>query len=125
MRVRHLEDPADVRRLGRVEEQLGLRGVRVQAVDSAQHPERDQGVEEIARAALMETEAAPELVRLGGTGGESLKDAELDGAQEGLRAPEGEAELEDPFWRRVCGRFRCLWLRGGGPPRPPPPLITK
>ena len=55
--VRHLQNTADVRRLGRVEEQIGRRSIGVAAVVvTLEHPERHQRVEEVSRTAGMQPE---------------------------------------------------------------------
>ena len=57
--------------------------------------ERDEGIEEIARGAGMEAEAAGEGFESFGAVSEFGEDFHLDGAEKSFGGPEGEAGLQD------------------------------
>jgi hypothetical protein len=107
--VGHLQHPAHIARLAPVEEQVGRRRVAVAAVlVPVEHAERDQGVEEVARAALVQAEAGRERAGVErAAGGQFGEEAEFDGAEQRLRAPEAQAQLHD---RVRCGLFAEPWL---------------
>ena len=67
-------------------------------------------------AALVELEPLPQCLRFDWSSGELREDAELDRAQQGLGAPEGQAELQDSIGGEagLCGRARLLLVLAGG-----------
>jgi hypothetical protein len=111
--VHHLEDAADVRRLGAIEIVLRLGRVGIPTVrQPLQHAERHEGIEEVARGALMQADAPADLVEACRPGlGQDREHPELDRAQEGLRAPERGSELQDS----VRGNRRHLRHRESRP----------
>jgi hypothetical protein len=98
-RVCHLQQAADVGGLHPVEEGVGLGRVRVDAVLALEHAEGDERIEEVVCAARMQLERAGEPLSARRAFCELREEAELDGAQKRLRAPEPEAELKDPLGR--------------------------
>jgi hypothetical protein len=56
---------------------------------------RDEGIEEVARGARVEAEAAAQCLAIRGVTRQFGEDLHLDGAQERFRCPEGEAGLQD------------------------------
>ena len=100
--VQHLEQAAHVGGLRAVEEEVGLRGVRVALAVADEHAERDERVEEVPRAPRVEAEPTTERLAVERALRELGEDAELDGAEEGLRAPEGAAEVDDTIGRKVA-----------------------
>ncbi len=97
-RVRHLQHAAEVGGLGPVEERVRLGRVGVAAFRVAvEHAERDERVEEVARGARVKAEAVAERRGVERPAGQFGEEAEFDRAQQGLRTPEAEAELHDPF----------------------------
>jgi len=99
--VRHLEQAANVGGLAAVEEEAGLGCVRVEAFLALQHPECDESIEEVHCASPVEPEAVRDLLLGEWLLRDGREEAELDGAQQCLRAPEREPELENDFG---CGR---------------------
>src|SRR5262249_46036772 len=100
-RAHHLEQPAHVRWFCAVEEVRGFGGVPVRSSVALEHAESNQRVEEIPRAARMEAETLPEGFRLERPLRERREDAELDGAEQHLRAPECRAELENAVGTQI------------------------
>src|SRR6266542_1945370 len=94
-RVGHLEDATDVGGLGAIQEELCLGRIGIERAVAVEHAQGHKGVEEVSRAAWMETQALPERLKVERLLGELRKNAEFDGAQQGLGAPEAEAELHD------------------------------
>ena len=84
---RMLEIPktAAVRRLGPVQEEVGFGSVRILAVVPLQHAERHQRVEEIAGAARMDAQALHKRFGVQRAVGQFSKQAQLDGAEQGLQ----------------------------------------
>ena len=95
--IGHFEDPADVGRLAAVEEEGGFGGVAITVPFAKEKTECHQRVEEVARRAAVQPEAAVQ----GGKGframGEFGEHAQFNGAKQRLGRPEGEAGLEDLF----------------------------
>ena len=96
--VGHLQHAADVGRLALVEEEIGLGRVVVDAVAALEEPEGDERVEEVARGARMQAEAGGEFGERLGVFGEFGEDFHLDGAEQSLRGPEAEADLQNLVW---------------------------
>jgi hypothetical protein len=80
-RVGHLEDAADIRRLLLVEEEAGLRRVRVDVAGALQEAERDQRVEEVEGGARVQAERGAQIGRRGRLLGETGEQPELHRAQ--------------------------------------------
>jgi hypothetical protein len=91
--VGHLEDAADIGGLPAVQKEVGFRGVRVAVTVAVEEAEGHQRVQKVARRAGMETQTGAERRKCLGTAGELREHADLDGAEERLRGPEGEACL--------------------------------
>jgi hypothetical protein len=109
-RVHHLKHAAARSGLIAVEIELGLGCVGVAPIcKTLQHAERDERIEEVAGAALVQSERLAQLGKVHRPArGKAREEAELDRTQERLRAPECAAELEDLVGRN--GRR----LRHGG-----------
>ena len=100
-RVHHLKHAAAISGLIAVEIELGLGRVGVAPIGKAlQHAERDERVEEVAGAALVQSERLAQLRKAHRPArGKAGEQAELDRAQKRLRTPERAAELEDLIGR--------------------------
>src|SRR5204863_2065816 len=61
-RVAHLEEAAEIGRLAAVQEELGLGGIAVLGALAVEHPQRDQGVQEVADAPRVKVHVDPEGV---------------------------------------------------------------
>ena len=79
--VRHLEDPAEVRRLAAIEKEVRFRGVVVHAVTTLEEAERHQGVEKVVRRALVQSEPVAQRAEVLWMPGKLGEDAHLDGTQ--------------------------------------------
>jgi hypothetical protein len=79
--VRHLEYPAEVRRLAAIEKEVRFRGVGVHAVTTCDKAERHQGVEKVVRRALVQAEPVTQRAEVLGMLGKLGQDAHLDGTQ--------------------------------------------
>ena len=95
--VRHLEHPAHIGGLAPVEEMRGFRSVGVAPLLPLQHPQSNEGVEEIARwsAGNERRDSAPRCSIRAGARGKLREEAEFDRAEQRLRPPEREPELHD------------------------------
>jgi hypothetical protein len=82
--VCHLEHAADVGGFALVEEEIGGGRVVVGAVAALEEVEGDEGIEEVACAAGMESESCAEFFEGFGVFGEFGEELELDGAKQGL-----------------------------------------
>ena len=79
--VGHLEDPAHVRRLVPIEEQVRLGSIRIAVTGAGEESERDQCVQEVARRARMEPQPAGERGERFRSLRELREDFHLDRAQ--------------------------------------------
>ena len=95
--VRHLEDAAHVRGLLPIEEEIGLGRVGVGISRALEEPERGERVEKVPGRPRMEAEAPAERLEFLGAVGQFREHAHLDGAQECLGRPEGQAGLQNPL----------------------------
>jgi hypothetical protein len=75
--------------------------------------ERDQGIEEVACAAFVNSGPTRESRKIVGTFGQHREYVELHGAQQGLRSPERVCDLKDLFWRPVLDQPRVVWSERG------------
>ena len=89
--------PPDVRGLLPVEEEFGLGRVGVGVPRALEEPERGERVEKVPGRPRMEAEAPAEHLEFLRAVGEFGEHAHLDGAQEGLRRPERQSRLQNPF----------------------------
>ena len=101
--VRHLEEPAEVRGLAPVEEEVRGRRVVVDAVAALEEAQRDQRVEEIAGGALVQAEALAQGLEILRMARELREEPDLDRAEQRLRGPEAETDLHDVFRVRPIG----------------------
>jgi hypothetical protein len=90
------------------------RGVRVGLAFALQHAERDQRIEEVAGGARVQAESFDQDFGSPGPSPELGEQAEFDRAEERLRSPEGEAELQDRIGRHLGNSRACglPWRRG-------------
>jgi predicted metal-dependent hydrolase len=93
--VGHLEDAADVRGLASIEKQVRLQRIAVAVALAREEAERDERVEEVTRAALVQAQPAAECVEGLRAVRELGEHAHFDGAQQRLGRPERQAGLED------------------------------
>ena len=83
--VGHLQDAADVRGLVLVEEEIGGRRIGVVSVVALEAIECDEGVEEVARGARMQADAAADAGESLRAFGEHREELEFNGAEQDLR----------------------------------------
>lgn len=75
----------------------------VRPAGPVEHAERDQGVEEVPRGPRVQAEAGRQGVQVGRPLRQFGERAEFDRAEQDLRSPEAEPELENPVRRHVSG----------------------
>ena len=95
--VRHLQDAADVGRLVLVEKDVARRGVGIATVLAFEKSESDEGIEEVARGAGVQAEAAGQRFQALRAFGEFGEDFHLNSAKQSFRGPEGQAGLQNVF----------------------------
>src|SRR5689334_15114405 len=97
--VRHFENAADIGGLCPIEEEIGLRRIRIAALALVQHAQCHQAIEEIMGAAWMQIKPGTQGFAIERSIGESAEHAEFDGAEKGLGAPKTHTERHDPGGR--------------------------
>ena len=91
---------ADIGGLLAIEVEIGLRRIAIAAVLVAlKHAKRDQGIEEVAGATLVDAEPRPERIEAERPFRERRENIKLDRTQQRLGGPEGKAELDDSVGR--------------------------
>jgi len=100
-------DRASARRLGPVQEPVGLGGVAVEIVFAVEHPQGDERVEEVARAAPVQSEPPAQRPRVRRPLRQLGEHADLDRARQGLGASATEAELQDTLRADARVRLRA------------------
>jgi hypothetical protein len=111
--VGHLQDAADVGGLAPVEEVVRLGGVRVAAAVAPEQAEGHEGVEEVTGAARVQAQAPGQGRQVQRPAGQLGEDAQFHGAEQGLGAPEAEAELQDVVGAQLVAHANLLLV--GGP----------
>jgi hypothetical protein len=101
--VDHLQQAADVGGLGPVQEEFRFRCVGVLPAAALKHAEGHQRVEEVPRATGVELQPVGQGVQVRWPLSQFGEDAQFDGAEQGLRPPETEAELENLVRRKFLG----------------------
>src|SRR5688572_18625134 len=110
-RVQMLQQASKIGRLVAIEITIEFRIVSVSSVGVApERTERDQRVEEVARAAFVNADPARESRKIERTLRQHREYAELHRTEQCFRSPERVSDLKNPFWRLVLPRaVRCRW----------------
>src|SRR5262249_23443225 len=105
----HLQHATQVRRLGAIQVQVGRRRIGILALLALEHAQSNQGVEKIARAALVKLEPGPNLLQRQRPPGQRGKESQFHRAEQRLGTPVAKAQLHDRIGRD--------FLSHPGPPR--------
>ena len=116
-RVEVLQQASEISWLAAIEIKIEFGIISVSPVGVApERTERDQRVEEVARAAFVNSGPARESRKIERTFRQHREYAELHRAEQCFRSPERVSDLKNPFWRLVLPPCRPVWMKFLRPP---------